>query len=271
MVKITGTLHIDTGFVRLKPNINFIGARLGLSVYDLSKPLEIELNPTPAEGLYLVDYAIDINSGFLPTEHWFIPNEDCTFDEIRGIKKLTSDLTEALEAKVFILESENISLRNLQDTTTKEQQEYSAYTHTLEKQLEDLKQEQELQSAYTKNLEAKLENLVLENMTLHNLSEETKLSSLATIEETQEAIKTLTLENTKLTRDAEYIQNLETQLSNLQKDYEINLVQLNSTKLLQEQIETLTIENAKLSQITEKAESIDSRVNSSLDILKRFS
>lgn len=99
MVKITGTLHIDTGFVRLKPNINFIGAKLGLSVYDLSKPLEIELNPTPAEGLYLVDYTIDINSGFLPTEHWFIPNKDCTFDEIRGIKKLTT-IEETQDAKL---------------------------------------------------------------------------------------------------------------------------------------------------------------------------
>ena len=271
MVKLTGTLHIDTGFVRLKPNINFIGAKQGLSVYDLSKLLEIELNPTPAEGLYLVDYTIDINSGFLPTEHWLIPNEDCTFDEIRGIKKLTSNLTETLEAKVFILESENNLLKDTQDTTTKEQQEYSAYARNLEKQLEDLKQEYKLYSAYTKNLEAKLENLVLENMTLRTLNNETQLNSRATIEGTQKTIKTLTLENTKLVRDAEYIQNLETQLSNLQKDYEIKLGQLNSTKLLQEQIETLTIENAKLSQITEKAESIDSRVNSSLDILKRFS
>ena len=119
MVKITGTLHIDTGFVRLKPNINFIGAKLCLSVYDLSKPLEIELNPTPAEGLYLVDYVIDINSGFSPTEHWLIPNEDCTFDEIRGIKQITSDTIKALEKQIAGLELENILLRNIQDSTTK--------------------------------------------------------------------------------------------------------------------------------------------------------
>ena len=396
MVKITGTLHIKTGFVRLKPNINFIGATLGVSVYDLSRSLKIELNPTPAEGLYLVDYTFDINSHFLPTEHWIIPNEDCTFDEIRGIKKLTSNLTKALEDQILILESENISLRNLQDattkeqqeysaythelknqldtlkqeqelqsaytknlefrlenlvsenskltidtdyvqnletqlfnlqkdyeinltklnnikllqeqietlttensrlsqsaialedqmlilesenislrnlqdTTTKEQQEYSAYTHELKNQLDTLKQEQELQSAYTKNLEVRLENLVSENRTLLNSSKEMRLSSVITIEELQDQIKALTLENSKLTIDTDYVQNLETQLFNLQKDYEINLTKLNNIKLLQEQIETLTTENSRLSQSAVEEEGLDAKVNSSLDILKRFS
>lgn len=108
MVKITGTLHIDTGFVRLKPNINFIGAKQGLSVYDLSKPLEIELNPTPAEGLYLVDYTIDINSGFLPTEHWLIPNEDCTFDEVRGVSHISLNYVRKLEEEIKILRAEKV-------------------------------------------------------------------------------------------------------------------------------------------------------------------
>ena len=102
-----------------------------------------------------------------------------------------------------------------------------------------LKQEQELQSAYTKNLEIRLEHLVSEN--------------------------------NKLTIDTDYVQNLEIQLFNLQKDYEINLTKLNNIKLLQEQIETLTTENSRLAQSAVEEEGLDTKVNSSFDILKRFS
>ena len=117
MIKITGTLHIDTGFVRLKPNINFIGAKLGLSVYDLSKPLEIELTPTPAEGLYLVDYTLDINAGFLPSEHWIIPNRDCTFDEVRGINQISLAYVKSLEEQITTLKAE--IQKYLEDTEIK--------------------------------------------------------------------------------------------------------------------------------------------------------
>ena len=48
MVKITGSLHINTGFIRIKPNINFIGSVQGTKIYNLSEPLELELPPTPA-------------------------------------------------------------------------------------------------------------------------------------------------------------------------------------------------------------------------------
>ena len=105
--------------------------------------------------------------------------------------------------------------------------------------MDTLKQEQELQSAYTKNLEVRLENLVSEN--------------------------------SKLTVDTDYVQNLETRLFNLQKDYEISLTELNNIKLLQEQIETLTTENSRLAQSAVEEEGLDAKVNSSLDILKRFS
>jgi vacuolar-type H+-ATPase subunit I/STV1 len=141
MVKITGTLHTKTGFVRLKPNINFIGATLGISVYDLSKPLKIELNPTPMEGLYLVDYCLTPNAAFLPTEHWMIPSNDCTFDELRGIKQSTSDLTKALENRITVLEKENQGLKEVNEDLIKQQQEFSAYTRGLEQKVATLEKE----------------------------------------------------------------------------------------------------------------------------------
>lgn len=106
MVKINGTLYLNTGYVRIKPNINFIGAKLGISVYDLSQPLEMELNPTPVEGLYLVDYCSDINSGFNPIEHWIIPNYNCTFDEVRGITKISLAYVKNLEDQIATLKAE---------------------------------------------------------------------------------------------------------------------------------------------------------------------
>jgi hypothetical protein len=141
MIKITGTLHTKIGFVRLKPNINFIGATLGISVYDLTKPLKIELNPTPAEGLYLVDYCLNINADFLPTEHWIIPSNDCTFDELRGIKQSTSDLTKVLENRVIILEEENTALKKVNADMIIQSQDFSAYTHGLEKKVATLEEE----------------------------------------------------------------------------------------------------------------------------------
>ena len=200
-IKITGTLHVDAGFLRLKPNINFIGAKLGISVYDLSKPkpLEIELNPTPAEGLYLVDHVLDPNSEFLPSEHWHIPNDDCTFDELRGIKQITSDTIKALETQVAVLGLENTTLKQLNESTTKEQQEYSAYAHNLEKQLEGIKQESQLQSTYTKNLEVKLESTTLAYEALLNLKNEADLNHISDTKKLQKQILEVSLNaNTSL-------------------------------------------------------------------------
>lgn len=117
MVKITGNLHINTGFIRIKPNINFIGAVQGMVVYDLSNLTEIELTPTPIEGVYLVDYAPDSNAPFLPSEHWIVPSKDCTFDEVRGIKN-PDDLVEKLKAEIAELSKQiiQLSLENAQLT-----------------------------------------------------------------------------------------------------------------------------------------------------------
>ncbi|MFM6134783.1 MAG: hypothetical protein ACKPCP_11555 [Sphaerospermopsis kisseleviana] len=109
MVKITGNLHINTGFIRIKSNINFIGSTQGITVHEIQESLEIELNPTPIEGVYLVDYSLDSASPFVPSEHWIIPNKDCTFDEVRGIKN-PDDIVLKLQEQITRLNLENSQL-----------------------------------------------------------------------------------------------------------------------------------------------------------------
>lgn len=134
MVKITGTLHSNTGFIRIKPNINFIGSVQGTKIYNLSEPLELELPPTPAEGVYLIDYTSDTTEPFVPSEHWIIPNEDCTFDDIRGVKKLDDYLTK--------LETENANLRTENLKLLDTNQEYQEIIKKLQEQLNLLNKEE---------------------------------------------------------------------------------------------------------------------------------
>ena len=122
MVKVTGSLHINTGFIRIKPNINFIGSTQGITVHEIHESLEIELNPTPIEGVYLVDYSLDSTSPFVPSEYWIVPNKDCTFDEVRGIKN-PDDIVLKLQEQITKLKAEiselsvqivQLSLKNAQ-------------------------------------------------------------------------------------------------------------------------------------------------------------
>ena len=136
MVKITGTLHINTGFVRIKPNTNFIGAMMGISAYSLSDKLELELNPTPAEGVYLVDYAIDITSPFIPSEHWIIPSSDCTFDEVRGVRHIA----DVLEKQLAEVKKQNLELLTINQQIFLDNQRYLIEIQSLESQLKTVKE-----------------------------------------------------------------------------------------------------------------------------------
>ncbi|MFM6152977.1 MAG: hypothetical protein ACKPE3_08230, partial [Sphaerospermopsis kisseleviana] len=78
-------------------------------VHEIQESLEIELNPTPIEGVYLVDYSLDSASPFVPSEHWIIPNKDCTFDEVRGIKN-PDDIVLKLQEQITRLNLENSQL-----------------------------------------------------------------------------------------------------------------------------------------------------------------
>ncbi|MFM6153403.1 MAG: hypothetical protein ACKPE3_10450, partial [Sphaerospermopsis kisseleviana] len=81
----------------------------GITVHEIQESLEIELNPTPIEGVYLVDYSLDSASPFVPSEHWIIPNKDCTFDEVRGIKN-PDDIVLKLQEQITKLTAESAEL-----------------------------------------------------------------------------------------------------------------------------------------------------------------
>lgn len=85
MVKISGSLDIQRGFVRLKPNISFLGVTAGINTYEINEgQITIELPPTPQDRVFLVDYSLSRDGAFLPIESWVVPNYDCSLDEVRG-------------------------------------------------------------------------------------------------------------------------------------------------------------------------------------------
>lgn len=86
MVQVAGTLEIKTGYVRIKPNVPFIGSLSGVSCYEINDgSVDIQLAPTPHDRVYLVDYSLSVDAAFLPTENWIVPDYDCNLDEVRGL------------------------------------------------------------------------------------------------------------------------------------------------------------------------------------------
>lgn len=125
MVQITGRLEIKTGYVRIKPNVPFIGSLSGVSCYEINDGLvDIQLAPTPHDRVYLVDYSLSVDAGFLPTENWIIPDYDCDLDEVRGLithgrnlqLQLSNDQlrleNNQLQLEIETLKSENQQLQN---------------------------------------------------------------------------------------------------------------------------------------------------------------
>ena len=86
MVQVTGNLEVKNGYVRVKPNVPFIGSLSGVSAYEINDGLvNIQLAPTPSDRVYLVDYSLSPDAAFLPTENWIVPEYDCGLDEVRGL------------------------------------------------------------------------------------------------------------------------------------------------------------------------------------------
>ena len=125
MVRILGTLEIKTGYIRVKPNVPFIGSLSGVSYYEINDGLvDIQLAPTPHDRVYLVDYSLSIDAAFLPTENWIIPDYDCDLDEVRGLithgrnlqLQLSNDQlrleNNQLQLQIETLKSENQQLQN---------------------------------------------------------------------------------------------------------------------------------------------------------------
>lgn len=115
MSRILGTLEIKTGYIRVKPNVPFIGSLSGVSCYEINDGLvDIQLAPTPHDRVYLVDYSLSVDAAFLPTENWIIPNHDCTLDEARGLRNFTQSLQLQLEVNKLQLNNEQLTIENEQ-------------------------------------------------------------------------------------------------------------------------------------------------------------
>lgn len=110
MVKISGSLDIQRGFVRLKPNIPFLGVTAGINTYEINEgQITIELPPTPQDRVFLVDYSLSRDGAFLPIESWVVPNYDCNLDEVRGIISFKHNLQ--LQTQINELQSEKEKLQ----------------------------------------------------------------------------------------------------------------------------------------------------------------
>lgn len=110
MVKISGSLDIQRGFVRLKPNIPFLGVTAGINTYEINEgQITIELPPTPQDRVFLVDYSLSRDGAFLPIESWVVPNYDCDLDEVRGIISFKHNLQ--LQTQINELQSEKEKLQ----------------------------------------------------------------------------------------------------------------------------------------------------------------
>lgn len=110
MVRVTGTLEIKIGYIRVKPNVPFIGSLSGVSVYEINDGLiDIQLAPTPNDRVYLVDYALSPDAAFLPTENWIVPDYDCELDEVRGMIAYKQNLQ--LQSKNNQLQLDNNQLQ----------------------------------------------------------------------------------------------------------------------------------------------------------------
>jgi hypothetical protein len=112
MVRVTGNLQIKNGYIRIKPNIPFIGSLSGVSVYEIYNGLvSIELTPTPQDRIYLVDFSLSPDAAFLPTENWVIPNYNCDLDEVRGLTTHNRNLQLQSTNNQLLSENQNLLLQ----------------------------------------------------------------------------------------------------------------------------------------------------------------
>ncbi|MFM6154713.1 MAG: hypothetical protein ACKPE3_17235 [Sphaerospermopsis kisseleviana] len=251
MVKITGNLHINTGFIRIKPNINFIGSTQGITVHEIHESLEIELNPTPIEGVYLVDYSLDSTSSFVPSEHWIIPNKDCTFDEVRGIKN-PDDIVLKLQEQITKLTAETAELSrqviqfNLENSQLSlDIEQYQEQIKKLEKSEKSTKHE--IDSEVVEHSKINTSFDILNRFASEQWIVPTKNSTFD-IAKYQEKIVKLTAETNELSKNYQkQITQLTTETSELSKHYQKQITKL-TTEIaeLSRQVVQLNLENSQL-------------------------
>lgn len=122
MIKVSGKLDIERGFVRLKPNIPFIGAFSSLVAYEINNgEITIELSPTPQDRVYLADYSLSRDGAFLATETWIVPAYDCSLDEVRGIISFKQNAQMQLQIDQLLTEKNDLTTQ-LNDLKAKHSQ-----------------------------------------------------------------------------------------------------------------------------------------------------
>jgi len=155
MVRVTGTLEIKIGYIRVKPNVPFIGSLSGVSVYEINDGLiDIQLAPTPNDRVYLVDYALSPDAAFLPTENWIIPDYDCELDEVRGLVVYKQNLQLQLDNNQLRLNNNQLQLQTEQLTLNNNQLQLD--NNQLQLKIESLKLE-------NSDLKQQIERLALQN------------------------------------------------------------------------------------------------------------
>jgi len=115
MVRVTGSLEVKNGYIRVKPNVPFIGSLSGVSAYEISDGLiNIHLAPSPNDRVYLVDYSLSLDTAFLPTENWIVPEYDCELNEVRGLVVYKQNLQLHLDNNQLQLKIQSLELNNNQ-------------------------------------------------------------------------------------------------------------------------------------------------------------
>jgi len=172
MVRVTGTLEIKIGYIRVKPNVPFIGSLSGVSVYEINDGLiDIQLAPTPNDRVYLVDYALSPDAAFLPTENWIVPDYDCELDEVRGLVVYKQNLQLQLDNNQLRLNNNQLQLQTEQLTLNNNQlqldnNQLRLNNNQLQLQTEQLTLNNNQLQLDNNQLQLKIESLKLENSDL---------------------------------------------------------------------------------------------------------
>jgi hypothetical protein len=237
MVQVTGSLEVKNGYIRVKPNVPFIGSLSGVSAYEISDGLiNLHLAPTPNDRVYLVDYSLSLDAAFLPTENWIVPEYDCELNEVRGLVVYKQNLQLHLDNNQLQLKIQSLELNNNQLRLDNNQ------------------------------LQSKIQSLELDNNQL-------RLDN----NQLQSKIQSLELDNNQLRLDNNQLQlqTEELTLSNNQLHLDNNQLRLDNNQL-QSKIQSLELENSNLNLQTErlalhKLNPDEKNFNlSSINILNRF-
>jgi hypothetical protein len=189
MVRVTGSLEVKNGYIRVKPNVPFIGGLSGVSAYEISDGLiDIHLAPTPNDRVYLVDYSLSLDAAFLPTENWIVPEYDCELNEVRGLVVYKQNLqlhlnNNQLQLKIQSLELSNNQLRLDNNQLQLQTEELTSSNNQLHLDNNQLRLDNNQLQSKIQSLELENSNLKLqtERLALHKLNPDEKNFNLSSI------------------------------------------------------------------------------------------